>query len=65
MTRTLHLCRDVNKGVLSQRSTKDVLAIGRRILGHFRHPQLAYSRLQFMQDQFGTPMKRFQQDVST
>ncbi len=61
MAHTIHLV--VN--VLSQCSVKDVLAIGRRIVGHFKHSQLAYSRLQSMQDQFGTPIKRFQQDVST
>ncbi|KAK0131379.1 Zinc finger BED domain-containing protein 4 [Merluccius polli] len=63
MAHTLHLA--VNEGVLSQRSVKDVLAIGRRIVGHFKHSQLAYSCLQSMQDQFGTPIKWFQQDVST
>ncbi len=63
MAHTLHLA--VNEGVLSQCSVKDVLAIGRRIVGHFKHSQLAYSRLQSMQDQFGTPIKRFQQDVNT
>ena len=63
MAHTLHLA--VNEGVLSQRSVKDVLAIGRRIVGHFKHSQLAYSRLQSMEDQFGTPIKRFQQDVNT
>lgn len=63
MAHTLHLA--VNEGVLSQCSVKDVLAIGRRIVGHFKHSELAYSRLQSMQDQFGTPIKRFQQDVST
>ncbi len=63
MAHTLHLAE--NEGVLSQRTVKDVLAIGRRIVGLFKHSQLAYSRLQSMQDQFGTPIKRFQQDVST
>ncbi|XP_048849254.1 zinc finger BED domain-containing protein 4-like [Brienomyrus brachyistius] len=63
MAHTLHLV--VSDGVLSQRSVKDVLAIGRRIVGHFKHSQLAYSRLQSMHGQFGTQIKRFQQDVST
>ncbi|GAA6089240.1 zinc finger BED domain-containing protein 4-like, partial [Tachysurus ichikawai] len=63
MAHTLHLV--VSEGVLSQRSVKDVLAIGRRIVGHFKHSQLAYSLLQSMHDQFGTQIKRFQQDVST
>ncbi|KAI2643098.1 Zinc finger BED domain-containing protein 4 [Labeo rohita] len=60
MAHTLHLV--VSEGVLSQRSVKDILAIGRRIVGHFKHSQLAYSRLQSMHDQFGTQIKRFQQD---
>lgn len=41
MSHTLHLA--MNEGVLSQRSVKDVLAIGRRIVGHFKHSQLTYS----------------------
>ncbi|XP_061129317.1 zinc finger BED domain-containing protein 4-like [Syngnathus typhle] len=63
MAHTLHLA--VNEGVLSQRNVKDILTIGRRIVGHFKHSQLAYSRLQSMQDQLGTQIKRFQQDVRT
>ncbi|XP_061128956.1 zinc finger BED domain-containing protein 4-like [Syngnathus typhle] len=63
MAHTLHLA--VNEGMLSQRSVKDILTIGRRIVGHFKHSQLAYSRLQSMQDQLGTQIKQFQQDVRT
>lgn len=63
MAHTLQLA--VKDGVFSQRSVQDVLAIGRKIVGHFKHSQLAYSNLQSMQDQLGAQTKRFQQDVST
>ncbi|QQP37372.1 Uncharacterized protein FKW44_017613, partial [Caligus rogercresseyi] len=55
----------VNEGVLSQRSIVDIVATGRKIVGHFKHSPLAYSRLQTIQEQFGMYPKRFQQDVST
>ncbi|XP_073671353.1 zinc finger BED domain-containing protein 4-like [Paramisgurnus dabryanus] len=63
MAHTIQLA--VNEGLLSQRSIADVIAIGRKIVGHFKHSPLAYSRLQSIQEQFGMPQKRFQQDVST
>ncbi|ROL47291.1 Zinc finger BED domain-containing protein 4 [Anabarilius grahami] len=43
----------VNDGVLSQRSVADVVAVGRRIIGHFKHSQLAYSRLADVQKELG------------
>ncbi|QQP36332.1 Uncharacterized protein FKW44_021398, partial [Caligus rogercresseyi] len=55
----------VNEGVLSQHSIVDIVATGRKIVGHFKHSPLAYSRLQTIQEQFGMYPKRFQQDVST
>ncbi|XP_067300896.1 zinc finger BED domain-containing protein 4-like [Pseudorasbora parva] len=63
MAHTIQLA--VNEGLLSQRSIADVIAIGRKIVGHFKHSPLAYARLQSIQEQFGMPQKRFQQDVST
>ena len=63
MAHTLQLV--VNKGVLSQRSISDITAAGRRIVGHFKHSPLAYSRLQSIQQQLGQPTKRLQQDVAT
>lgn len=60
MAHTLQLA--VHEGVLSQRSVNDIIATGRRIVGHFKHSPLAYSRLQ---TQLGQPIKRLQQDVST
>ena len=41
----------VNEGVLSQRSLADVIATGRKIVGHFKHSPLAYGRLQAIQEQ--------------
>ncbi|KAK0140006.1 Zinc finger BED domain-containing protein 4 [Merluccius polli] len=52
----------VHEGVLSQRSIADIIATGRKIVGHFKHSPLAYSRLQSIQEQFGMPPKRFQQN---
>lgn len=44
MAHTLQLA--VNEGLLSQRSISEITAIGRKIVGHFKHSPLAYSRLQ-------------------
>lgn len=55
----------VNDGVLSQRSVADVVAVGRRIIGHFKHSQLAYSRLADVQKELGMSVKRLQQDIAT
>lgn len=55
----------LNEGVLSQRSIVDIITTGMKIVGHFKHSPLAYSRLQSLQEQFGMPPKWFQQDVST
>lgn len=63
MVHTLQLA--VSEGVLSQRSFTDVIASGRRMVGHFKHSQLAYSRLQSIQKQLGQPITRLQQDVPT
>ncbi len=63
MAHTIQLA--VNDGLLSQRSIADVIAIGRKIVGHFKHSSLAYACLQSIQEQFGMPPKCFQQDVST
>ena len=40
----------VNEGVLSQRAVIDILAISRKIVGHFKHSTLAYHRLNEIQD---------------
>ncbi len=53
----------VKEGLLSQRAIRDILAIGRRIVGHVKHSPLAYSHLQDIQKQLGQPVHRLQQDV--
>ncbi|XP_077315557.1 max-like protein X isoform X1 [Lithobates pipiens] len=63
MAHTLQLA--VNEGLLSQRTISDIVSKGRKIVGHFKHSPLAYSRLQALQIQFGMPPKRLQQDVAT
>ncbi|XP_053571558.1 uncharacterized protein LOC128661312 [Bombina bombina] len=55
----------VSEGLLSQCSISDAVGVGRRIVGHFKHSNLAYSRLQDIQIQLGQPIKRLQQDVQT
>ncbi|XP_060764433.1 zinc finger BED domain-containing protein 4-like [Neoarius graeffei] len=63
MAHTLQLA--VNEAVLSQRSITDCVSIGRKIIGHFKHSQLATSRLQNLQKQLGMKEARLQQDVPT
>ncbi len=55
----------VTEGLLSQRSVTEAVGVGRKIVGHFKHSNLAYSRLQDIQTQLGQPIKRLQQDVQT
>ena len=51
----------IHDGVLTQPSVTKALTICRKIVGHFKHSPLAYSRLQAVQ----TKVKRLQQDVPT
>ncbi|XP_026087221.1 zinc finger BED domain-containing protein 4-like [Carassius auratus] len=55
----------VHVGLLSQRSVADALAIGRKIIGHFKHSPLAYSCFEDIQLEIGQPAKRLQQEVQT
>lgn len=54
-----------NEGLLSQQSVSDAIAIGRQIMGHFKHTPLAYSRLQGIQLQMQMQLKCLHQDVKT
>ncbi|XP_029307720.1 zinc finger BED domain-containing protein 4 [Cottoperca gobio] len=63
MAHTLQLA--VSEEFLSQRSITDIITSGRCIVSHFKHSQLAYSRLESIQKQLDQPMKRLQQDVPT
>ena len=63
MAHTLQLA--VNGGALSQRNIADALAVGRRVVGHFKHSPLAYSRFEDIQKELGMPVKKLQQDVCT
>ena len=55
----------VHDGIISQRYVQDILAKCRRIVGHFKHSQLAFSRLKNIQTTFGIPNHRLKQDVVT
>ncbi|XP_067283555.1 zinc finger BED domain-containing protein 4-like [Pseudorasbora parva] len=55
----------VHEGLLAQRSIADAIAVGRKIVGHFKHSALAYSLLEDIQGQLNQPIKRLQQDVQT
>ena len=55
----------VHDGVLSQRAVIDVLAICRKIVGHFKHSSLAYSRLREIQNNLSLPPHRLKQDEPT
>lgn len=63
MAHTIQLA--VHDGLLSQCSIADVIAIGRKIIGHFKHSPLADTHLQSVQEQFGMPPKCLKQGVST
>ena len=62
---SMHGTHAVNEGVLAQHSISDTVATGRKIIGHFKHSQLAYSHLQAIQEQLGVQTKRLKQDVFT
>ncbi|KAJ4939549.1 hypothetical protein JOQ06_028997 [Pogonophryne albipinna] len=53
----------VHEGLLSQRSVIEALATARKIVGHFKHSPLAYSRLEDIQKDLKMDVKRLQQDV--
>ena len=55
----------VHDGVLSQRAVIDILSSCRKIVGHFRHSCLAYSRLRVIHQNLGLPQHRLVQDEPT
>ena len=55
----------VEDGVLSQRAVIDVLATCRKIVGHFKHSTIAYSRLCSIQQCLDIPQHHLQQDIQT
>ena len=63
MAHTLQLA--VHDGLLAQRMISDILAIGRRIIGHFKRSPQAYCAFHDVQQQLGQDVKMFQQDVTT
>ncbi len=63
MAHTLQLA--VNEAVLSQRSITDCISIRWKIVGHFKHSQVATSCLAELQTRLGMKLTRLQQDVPT
>ncbi|XP_071036960.1 zinc finger BED domain-containing protein 4-like, partial [Parasteatoda tepidariorum] len=60
----LHLI--VSDALNSQRALKDIIALGRRIVGHFNHSSLACSKFKEIQEkQLHIQYKKLVQDVST
>ncbi|XP_073715900.1 zinc finger BED domain-containing protein 4-like [Misgurnus anguillicaudatus] len=58
-----HSCQlCVHEGLLSQRSVTETLANARKIVGHFKHSPLAYSRLEDIQMDLNMDIKRLQHD---
>ena len=55
----------IHDGVLYQRAVNDLLASCRRIIGHFSHSCLVYSRLREIQENLGLPQHRLIQDEPT
>ncbi|XP_003389647.1 PREDICTED: zinc finger BED domain-containing protein 4-like [Amphimedon queenslandica] len=55
----------IHDGIISQRYVLDILAKCRRIVGHFKHSQVASSRLKEIQSSLCLPQQRLKQDVST
>ena len=55
----------VHDAVLSQRAVIDILAICRKIVGHFKHSSLAYARLREFQQNLNLPQHRLKQDEPT
>ncbi|KAM6995349.1 zinc finger BED domain-containing protein 4 [Tautogolabrus adspersus] len=63
MAHTLQLA--IHDGLLAQRMITDILATGRRIIGHFKRSPQAYCAFHDVQQQLGQDVKKFQQDVTT
>ncbi len=55
----------VHEGVLSQRLVKDTVAVCRKIVGHFKHSPLAYSKLKQIQQSLSLPVHHLKQDEPT
>ena len=52
----------VHDGVLSQKAVISALSVCRKIVGHFQHSSLAYSKLAMIQESLGLPQHRLIQD---
>ena len=55
----------VNDGILCQRGVRDLIAICRSIVGHFRHSSVACHKLAQIQENLDLPQHKLKQNVST
>ena len=55
----------VNDGILTQRGVRDLLAVCRSIVGHFKHSSVACHKLAQIQENLDLPKHTLKQDVST
>ena len=55
----------INDAVLSQRTVVDMLALSRRIVGHFKHSTQAITKLKLLQQENNLPVQKLKQDVPT
>ena len=60
---TVQLC--VNDGILSQRYVSDLVKVGHRIIGHFKHSSSAMDRLHSLQAELNLPKHQLIQDFPT
>ena len=60
---TMQLC--VHDGLLSQRGVSDIISIGKKLVGHFKHSSSASGRFKELQAELGLPDHQLLQDVST
>ena len=55
----------MHDGLLSQRGVSDIISIGKKLVGHFKHSSSASGRFKELQAELGLPDHQLLQDVST
>lgn len=55
----------VNDGIATQRAVTDLIAVSRKIVGHFNHSPAACAKLKDIQKELGVDIKKLIQDVTT
>lgn len=55
----------INGALSSQRSVSDMVSVGKKIVGHFKHSSLACYKLRQIQEELKIPVKQLVQDTPT